>query len=106
MFFRRGLLLLRQSFDWDKVDSVDCLRPEEFDKKVLHPVGTTRRSINLWNQVFRKNFFEIRHELKQLSISNFRRALSTDLDLVGRRSSLSTWRIMLLMDDDDFLLIS
>lgn len=103
MFLRRGLLLLRQSLDWDKVASIEDLRPEEFDRKVLHPVGTTRKSINLWNKVFKKNFFQIRHELKQLSISNFRNATATDLELSGKRSAISSWRIMLLMDDDDWV---
>ena len=80
MFFKRGLLILRQSFDWSAVKSIDDLAPEEFDLKVLHPVGTTRRSIELWNRIFKKSFFEVRHELKAISIDIFERAHATDFD--------------------------
>ena len=103
MFFKRGLLILRQSFDWSAVKSIDDLAPEEFDLKVLHPVGTTRRSIELWNRIFKKSFFEVRHELKAISIDNFERAHATDLDFTGERKSISRSRITLLSDDDDWL---
>jgi hypothetical protein len=64
MFLKRGLIVLRQSFDWSRIKAVDDLRPEKFDEKVLHPVGTTRRSIEAWNNAFEKTFFQTRHELK------------------------------------------
>mgnify|MGYP001296912073 CR=1 FL=1 len=104
MFFvKKGLLVLRQSFDWSSVRSIDELLPEAFDSKVLHPVGTTRRSIELWNSTFKKSFFEIRHELKRISIENFYRARSTRFDCIGRRKSISRSRITLLTDDDDWV---
>ena len=96
-------MILRQSFDWSAVKSVDDLAPEEFDVKVMHPVGTTRLSIELWNRIFKKNFFQVRHELKAISIENFEKAHATDLDCTGKRESISRSRITLLSDDDDWL---
>ena len=57
MFVKCGLVALRQSFDWSQIKYVDDLSPEEFDLKVMHPIGTTRRSIEAWNKVFNKSFF-------------------------------------------------
>ena len=68
MFVKRGLVVLRQSFDWSRIKSVDHLEPEKFDEKVLHPIGTTRRSVEAWNKAFSKSFFQTRHELKQLTL--------------------------------------
>lgn len=99
----RGLIVLRQSFDWSAVKSIDALKPEDFDKKVHHPLGTTRRSIMLWNQIFKKNFFEVRHELKGIAMASFKVAKSTDLEASSRRYKISKWRPMLLTDDDDWV---
>ena len=101
--FQRGLIVVRQTYDWSKVHTVDELKPEEFDKLVGHPIGTTRCSIELWNKIFKKSFFEVRHLLKLISIGSFRVARNTDMDLTGARRNISRWRIMLLTDDDDWV---
>ena len=103
MLIRRGLVSLRQTFDWSRIQSVDDLDPESFDVKVMHPLGTTRRSIELWNATFKKSFFQIRHELKQLTLKNLKSLHCTDLELIPCRSRVSSWRIMLLSDDDDWV---
>ena len=103
MLFRRGLVALRQSFDWSRLKSVDDLKPEEFDVKVLHPIGTTRRSVEAWNAAFKKSFFQTRHELKQLTLRNLRCLRHTDLELISMRSRISSWRVLLLSDDDDWV---
>ena len=100
---KRGLIVVRQSYDWSTVRSVDELKPEEFDRLVGHHVGTTRFSIELWNKIFKKSFFEVRHLLKLLSVQSFRSAQNTDVDLTGSRKNISRWRIMLLTDDDDWV---
>lgn len=103
MFLKRGLIVLRQSFDWSRIKAVDDLRPEKFDEKVLHPVGTTRRSIEAWNNAFEKTFFQTRHELKQLTLKNLRSLRNSDLELLSSRTKISSWRIILLSDDDDWV---
>tara|TARA_Y100000739_G_C20495191_1_gene412309 strand:- start:83 stop:856 length:774 start_codon:yes stop_codon:yes gene_type:complete len=100
---QRGLVALRQSFDWSRIKTVDDLSPEKFDEKVLHPVGTTRRSVEAWNKAFNKSFFQTRHELKQLTLSNLRSLRNTDVELLSRRTKISAWRVMLLSDDDDWV---
>ena len=72
MFVKRGLVALRQSFDWSQIKCVDDLNPEGFDLKVMHPIGTTRRSVEAWNKAFNKSFFQTRHELKMLALKNLR----------------------------------
>ena len=103
MFVKRGLVALRQSFDWSQIKCVDDLRPEEFDLKVMHPIGTTRRSVEAWNKAFNKSFFQTRHELKMLALKNLRNLRHTDLDLNSMRSRIPSWRILLLSDDDDWV---
>ena len=103
MFFKRGLVALRQSFDWSQIKSVDDLSPEEFDLKVKHPIGTTRRSVEAWNAAFNKSFFQTRHELKMLTLKNLRNLWHTDLELIPMRSRISSWRVLLLSDDDDWV---
>ena len=101
--FKRGLIVVRQSYDWSKIQSVEQLEPEEFDRIACHPIGTTRFSVELWNKIFKKSFYEVRHLLKLVSIESFEGAHNTDVDLTGRRKNLSRWRIMLLTDDDDWI---
>lgn len=103
MLFKRGLVALRQSFDWSRIKSVDDLNPEEFDAKVMHPIGTTRRSVEAWNVAFKKSFFQTRHELKLLTLKNLRSLKHTDLELMPRRTRISSWRVLLLSDDDDWV---
>ena len=103
MLFKRGLIVLRQSFDWSRIKSVDDLRPEEFDVKVMHPIGTTRRSVEAWNAAFKKSFFHTRHELKRLTFKNLHSLYNTDLELISMRSRISSWRVLLLSDDDDWV---
>jgi len=103
MVFKRGLVALRQSFDWSRIKCVDDLAPEEFDAKVMHPIGTTRRSVDAWNLAFKKSFFQTRHELKQLTLKNLRSLRHTDLELLPRRAKISSWRVLLLSDDDDWV---
>ena len=103
MLFKRGLVALRQSFDWSRIKSVDDLRPEEFDAKVMHPIGTTRRSVEAWNAAFKKSFFQTRYELKLVTLKNLRSLQHTDLELMPMRARISSWRVMLLSDDDDWV---
>ena len=100
---KRGLIVVRQSFDWSKVRSVDDLNPEKFDKLVGFSIGRTRSAIELWNNTFQKSFFEVRHLLKLISIQSFKAAQNTDIDLTGHRKEISRWRIVLLTDDDDWI---
>ena len=81
--------------------SVDDL-PEEFDVSI-DPIGTTRRSVEAWNAAFKKSFFHTRHELKQLTLRNLRCLRHTDLELISMRSRISSWRVLLLSDDDDWV---
>ena len=100
---KRGLIVVRQSPSWSTIQSIDDLKPEEFDKIACYKTGTTRFSIELWNKIFKKSFFEVRHLLKLLSIQSFGGAHNTDVDLSGRRQRISRWRIMMLTDDDDWV---
>ena len=86
---KRGLIVVRQSFDWSKVRSVDDLNPEKFDKLVGFSIGRTRSAIELWNNTFQKSFFEVRHLLKLISIQSFKAAHNTDIDLTGHRKEIS-----------------
>lgn len=103
MFLRRGLVVLRQSFDWSRINCVDDLSPEAFDAKVMHPIGTTRRSVEAWNAAFQMSFFQTRHKLKMLTLKNLRNLRSTDLELMPMREKISSWRVLLLSDDDDWV---
>ena len=57
ILFKRGVIVVRQTYNWSKVQTVDELKPEKFDKLVGHPIGTTRYSVELWNKIFKKSFF-------------------------------------------------
>lgn len=96
-------IVLRQSPDWKSLNSVDQLDPETFDKKVGFSIGTTRRSINLWNNSMAINYFSLREQLKQLSISNYKSARRSMCDCSNSRQRLSRFRLIHFVDDDDFL---
>lgn len=96
-------IIVRQSPDWDTLDSVDQLDPEQFDQKVGFITGTTRRSINLWNNSIAINYFSLRQQLKQLSISNYKSARRSICDTSNSRHRLSRFRLIYFVDDDDFL---
>jgi len=96
-------IIVRQTPDWDSLHSVDQLDPEVFDQKVGFTIGTTRRSINLWNDSIAINFFSLRQQLKQLSISNYKSARHSICDCSNSRHRLSRFRLIHFVDDDDFL---
>ena len=56
---KRGLIVVRQSPSWSTIQSIDDLKPEGFDKIACYKAGTTRFSIELWNKIFKKSFFEV-----------------------------------------------
>jgi len=98
-----SLIVLRQSPSWSSLISVDQLQPELFDKKVGLSPGTTRRTINLWNSTMPMSYFALRHKLKEVSLSNYRRAFLCDLDTSQHRTRLSRRRVLHFTDDDDFI---
>lgn len=98
-----GLILLRQSPDWDSLRSVDLLHPELFDTKVGLAPGTTRRSIELWNSTMPISFFSLRSHLKKLSLENYRQAHNSWFDRSQARQRLSRYRIVHFTDDDDLI---
>ena len=50
-----------------------------------------------------KSFFHTRHELKGLTLKNLHSLCNTDLELISMRSRISSWRVLLLSDDDDWV---
>ena len=58
-----GLIIVRQSPRWQNISSVDSLQPEEFDQKVGLAIGTTRKSIDIWNSTMPISYFSLRYAL-------------------------------------------
>lgn len=95
--------MLRQSPDWATLDHRYLESLTDFERAAGLPVGFVRQLVLTWDRIFRVPYFQVRQQLKDLTLRSLSRV--RDADLVsfadcdpGRLSP----RIYLFTDDDDW----
>jgi hypothetical protein len=99
----RALIVLRQSPNWEDGTSI-LDAAEAYDRLIGRPIGFARGFIELWNKTFATTYFEVRKNLKEISMANFMAVKGADcvrLNELQENPEIAT-NIILFSDDDDW----
>ena len=100
---RRALIVLRQSPNWE--DGTSILEgAEAYDRLIGRPIGFARGFIELWNKTFVTTYFQVRQNLKEITLANFMAVKGADcvqLNELQQKPEIAA-DIILFSDDDDW----
>ena len=100
---RRALIVLRQSPNWE--DGTSILEgAEAYDRLIGRPIGFARGFIELWNKTFATTYFQVRQNLKEITLANFmavKGANCVQLNELQQKPEIAA-DIILFSDDDDW----
>lgn len=98
-----AVIMLRQSPDWRQLDYryLDSLTP--FERQAGLPIGFIRRLVELWDQAFRIPYFQVRQQLKDLTMRNLASVEDAVLCSIEESAcAVPSARLYLFTDDDDW----
>jgi hypothetical protein len=99
----RALIVLRQSPNWEDGASIFDAA-EAYDRLIGRPIGFARGFIELWNKTFVTTYFQVRQNLKELTLASF--VAVKDADCMRLNELLEKPKIaadiILFSDDDDW----
>jgi hypothetical protein len=100
---RRALIVVRQSPNWE--DGASILdAAETYDRLIGRPIGFARGFIELWNKTFATTYFQVRQNLKEITLANFMAVKGADcvrLNELLEKPEIAA-DIILFSDDDDW----
>ena len=100
---RRALIVLRQSPNWEDGTSI-LEAAETYDRLIGRPIGFARGFIELWNKTFATTYFQVRQNLKEITLANFMAVKGADcvqLNELQQKPEIAA-DIILFSDDDDW----
>jgi hypothetical protein len=100
---RRALIVLRQSPNWEDGASI-LAAAEAYDRLIGRPIGFARGFIELWNKTFVTTYFQVRQNLKEITLASFIAVKGADcvrLNELLEKPEIAA-DIILFSDDDDW----
>ena len=101
-------IVLRRTINWNTI-SYDAFRKQsrEFAISLGRPVEQINMSVDLWNRTFNRSFFDVRQEIKELTLKNFSTISNVEIiegnELTDLNSEALNEGFYILIDDDDWL---
>ena len=99
----KASIVCRQTPDWATLDYSYLETVAPFEKMAMLPEGFISRMVLTWDKIFPTTYFEIRQNLKELSLQNLKTVKQARIvDLERFRNENNPAPINLFIDDDDF----
>jgi hypothetical protein len=99
-------LVLRQTLPWDSISYAEFVKQSRvFCKLIGRPENQVKETVDLWNETFSYNFFDVRQSMKELSMSNFKslkQSIFID-DIEKLKQEIDDDVLIVFTDDDDWI---